>query len=144
MASGFYDVFKQDLFVGDVDLDATDVIRVVLLDTNHDTDATALQTDVIWGDGTAGTVKENEISGTGYTSNGKALGTPTVVTATGTTTFDGDNVEWTGATFSCEHIVLYDFTNAESLMVTVDIGPQTVTAGTFTIQWNAAGIITMT
>ncbi len=139
MASGFYDVFKQDLFVGDVDLDASDTIRVALLDTNHPTSPGDLQSDAVFAD-----VSANEISGTGYVAGGELLGTPTVVTATGTTTFDGVDTEWTGASFTCEHIVLYDVTNSNSLIVTVDIGTQTVTSGTFTIQWNAAGIITMT
>ena len=139
MASGFYDVFKQDLFDGSVNLNASDTINVALMTAAHPTTAGDLQTDATWAD-----VSANETSGAGYSAGGLALGTPTVVTATGTTTFDGDDTQWTGATFTCEHVVIYDITNTNSLVATIDIGAQTVTAGTFTIQWNGSGIITMT
>jgi hypothetical protein len=138
MASGIYDAFKQDLFDGSVNLDASDTINVALL-TTLDTAAGDFQTDAVWGDVSAG-----ETSGTGYVAGGQALGTPTVVTATGTTTFDGDNSTWAGATFACQYAVLYDVTNTSSLIVGVDFGSQSVTGGTFTIQWNGSGIITMT
>ena len=143
MASGFYDVFKQDLFEGNVDLNATDVINVALMDSSHPT----ANVD-FWTNGTDwASVVANESSGTNYTTGGQALSGPQVATVNGTTTFDddGSDTSWAAVTIAdINHIVLYDVNNANSLIASVDIGPQSVTVGTFTIQWNALGIITMT
>jgi len=142
MASGIYDVFKHDLMVGDVDLDATDNLYCALMTTNHTAQTTPadLQSDATWAD-----VSANEIpGGSGYTSNGKLMTTPTVTTATGTSTFDADDVSWTSATLTTYHTVLYNASNADSLMCTIDFGgAQSVTGGTFTIEWNPAGIISL-
>jgi hypothetical protein len=135
MASGIYERFKANLMNKIVDLEA-DTIQVALMDNVHAFTAT----DNVWTD-----VSANEISGTGYTANGVVLASATV-TQDATTKFDGNDSAWTTATFTAYHAVLWDNTVAtDDLICSFDFGgAKTVTAGTFTIQWHANGIITLT
>jgi len=134
MASGTYDVLKVDLYDGSVDLAAGgDTVNVALYTNVH---AFAAGDTVF--------TTTNEITGTGYVSGGQALDNLTVSLATNTATFDADDESWTTATFTTAHAVIYDVTNTNSLMHSIDFGgDQSVTAGTFTIIWNAAGISTI-
>ena len=134
MASGIYNRFKANLFNGEVDLEA-DTIKVALLDDSHSFTAT----HNTWSD-----VSANEISGTGYTAGGEELSSK-AVTQGATTKWDGDNVSWTNASFTAYHAVIYDDTLAgDDLICSIDFGgAKTVSSGTFTIQWDAAGIITL-
>lgn len=138
MASGIYERFKANLMNKIVDLEA-DAIRVALVNNSHD--STAPFDQDVW----TTVVDANEISGTGYTAGGELL-TTKAVTQAATTKFDADDTAWTTATFSAYHAVLYDDTlAADDLICTFDFGGiKTVTAGTFTIQWHANGIITLT
>ncbi len=136
MASGVYERFMANLMNKEVDLGTGgDAIRVALLDNSH----TFTSTHNTWSQ-----VSANEVAGTGYTANGELLGSQSVAQGTAAT-FDGANTEWTTATFSAYHAVLYDDTlGSDDLICSFDFGGvQTVTAGTFTIQWNASGIITL-
>lgn len=92
----------------------------------------------------------NEVSGTGYTAGGATLTTKTLGITGGTNTikFDADDVSWTTATFSAAYGIIYDSTPGTAatnpLLWLVDFGgTQTVTAGTFSIVFNAAGIYTI-
>ncbi len=135
MASGIYNRFKANLMNKEVDLEA-DTIKVMLLNNSHSFLATHNQKSEI---------VANEISGTGYTAGGEEL-TTKAVTQGATTDWDADNTEWTTATFSAYHAVIYDDTlTNDDLICSIDFGGEKqVTAGTFTIQWDAAGIITLT
>jgi hypothetical protein len=135
MASGIYERFKANLMNKIVDLEA-DTIQVALMDNVHAFDAT----DNVWAD-----VSANEMTGTGYTADGVVLASGTVTQAA-TTKFDGNDSAWTTATFTAYHAVLWDNTTAaDDLICSFDFGgAKTVTAGTFTIQWHANGIITLT
>ncbi len=115
-----------------------DVIRVMLLNNTHafNPDHT-LKTDV----------NANEITGTGYTANGAALAGK-AVTADNVDdegVFDANDVSWAAASFSAYHAVIYDDTltsPADMLIASIDFGGiQTVTNGTFTIQFATEGII---
>ncbi len=134
MASGVYNRFKANLMNKIVDLEA-DVIQVALLDNSH----TFTAANNVWTD-----VSANEISGTGYVANGEVLA-GAGVTQAATTKFDGTDTAWTTATFTAYHAVLWDNTVAtDDLICSFDFGgAKTVTAGTFTIQWHANGIITL-
>lgn len=89
----------------------------------------------------------NEVSGTGYTAGGNALASKTVTESpTGSLMFDAADLQWTGATFSAARgLLIYDttlttpVTNPTLCLVNfgADFG---VTAGTFTVQFAAAGI----
>jgi hypothetical protein len=134
MASGIYDRFKANLMNKVVAL-ASDTIKVMLLNASH---AFASTHNVI------GDVSANQITGTGYTAGGATLAGKSVTQAA-TTKWDGDDVEWTTATFSAWHAVIWDDTIAtDDLIASIDFGGEkVVTAGTFKIQWNASGIITL-
>lgn len=135
MASGIYERFKANLMNKEVDLEA-DTIKCALLDTNHSFTATH---------NTWSQVSANELAnGNGYTTGGEAL-TTKAVTQGATTDWDADDVSWTSASFTAYHAVIYDDTVAtDDLICSIDFGgAQTVTSGTFTIQWNASGIITL-
>ncbi len=134
MASGIYNRFKANLMNKEVDLEA-DTVKVLLLDNSHAFTATHNQKSEI---------VANEISGTGYTAGGAEL-TTKAVTQAATTKWDGDNTAWAAASFTAYHAVIYDdsLTN-DDLICSIDFGgAKTVSSGTFTIQWDAAGIITL-
>lgn len=134
MASGLYNAFKLDLMDGSVNLaNGADVIHVGLYDVSHAFAA---------GDTIYTTTNELPTAG-GYTRDGKTLANQ-ALSGTTTVAFDADDTAWTSATFSTYHAVIYDETNADSLICSIDFGgEQTVTAGTFTIEWNASGIISL-
>lgn len=135
MASGIYNRYKANLMNKVVDMEA-DTIKVMLLNNTHSFTATH---NVI------GDVSANEISGTGYTAGGATLASK-AVTQAATTKFDAADTAWTSASFTAYHAVIWDDTVAtDDLIASIDFGgAQTVASGTFTIQWHADGIITLT
>lgn len=134
MASGIYERFKANLMNKEVDLEA-DTIKCALLSGSHSFTATH---------NTWSQVSANQITGTGYTAGGATLAGKGVTQAA-TTKWDATDVEWTTATFTTAHAVIYDDTLAnDDLICSIDFGgDQTVTAAKFSIVWNAAGIITL-
>lgn len=93
----------------------------------------------------------NEISGTGYTAGGATLANKVLSYTGGTNVimFDADDVSWTSASFTARYAVLYNSTPATDatrpLLWLIDFTTdQTVSSGTFTIQFNASGIATVT
>lgn len=135
MASGVYQRFKANLMNKEIDMEA-DTIKVALLNNSHSYTATH---------NTWSQVSANEISGTGYSAGGATLGTKSVTQAAATK-FDAADTAWSTATFTAYHAVLYDDTlTNDDLICSFDLGgAQSVSAGTFTIQWHADGIITLT
>lgn len=110
-----------------------DTINVALYDNSHsfaagDTDYTT----------------DNELATAGgYTQGGQALDNK-AVTEAATTKWDADDEAWTSATFTAYHAVIYDTSVTNDLIASIDFGgAQQVTAATFTIQWDANGIITI-
>ena len=90
-----------------------------------------------------------ETSGTGYTAGGNQLDSPTRTLNTLTLTLDAADEAWTTASFSATDAVIYKdrggATSADELISAIDFGgTETVTSGTFTMSWNASGIITLT
>jgi len=135
MASGIYDDFKEDLLQGACDMTG-DTIYVGLLDDNHSFTAT----DNSWSD-----ISTNEMTGTGYSANGAQLGTLSISVASNVATWDAGDISWTTATFTAYHAAIYNVTNSSSLVASIDFGgAQTVSGGTFTIEWSTGGIITLT
>lgn len=140
MASFIYNRFKANILGGLCDLDAAgDTIKVALMATGH---SVSDADDDTWAN-----VSANEMSGTGYTTPGQNLAGQTVTEqdASDNAKFDGTDIAWTTATFSAYYAVLYDDTLAgDDLICSFDFGGiQQVTAGTFTIQWHADGIMTV-
>jgi len=133
MASGIYNRFKANLMNKELDLEG-DTVKVMLLNNSHSFSATD---DVI------GDIDTNEISGTGYTAGGVTLAGKGVTQAA-TTKWDATDSEWTSATFSAWHAVIYDTTATSNLIASIDLGgEQAIVGGTFTIKWHADGIITL-
>jgi len=134
MASGIYSCFKEDLMVGAVNLgNGGDTIKVALYDDSHAFTATD----------TAYTTTNELATANGYTQGGATLGSQ-AVTAGATTKWDGADTAWAASSFTAYHAVIYDATNTNSLICSIDFGgAKTVSSGTFTIQWDAAGIITL-
>jgi hypothetical protein len=117
----------------EVDLEG-DTINVMLLTNSHSFTAT---------DNTLDAVDTNEISGTGYSASGSALASKSVTQAA-TTKWDAADLSWTSASFTAAHAVLYDVTAGNNLICSLDFGgDQTVASGTFTIEWDTDGIITL-
>lgn len=138
MASGIYTLFKKNLMTAQCDLDTGgDTIYVALYDGSHAFAA---------GDSAYTTDNELAVGTTGYTQGADAtnlLVNPSITAAT-TTKWDADDTAWTTATFSAYHAVIWDSSTTNSLICSIDMGgAQTVSAGTFTIIWDAAGIITL-
>lgn len=133
MASGIYNRFKANLMNKVVDLEA-DTIKVSLYDSTHafnaaDTDYT--------------TTNELATAG-GYTQGGSSLAGK-AVTEAATTKWDATDIEWTSASFTAAHAVIWDSTAGNDLICSIDFGgDQTVVAGTFKIEWDSDGIITLT
>jgi hypothetical protein len=77
------------------------------------------------------------------TQGGQALAGK-AVTEAATTKWDATDIEWTSATFTAAHAVIWDSTAGNDLICSIDFGGnQSVVAGTFKIQWHANGIITL-
>lgn len=136
MASGIYNTFKSEVMQEQHDLDS-DSIKVMLLDDNHSFNAAH---DI------ASAVSGNEISGTGYTAGGAALTSLSVSTdnTDNEGVFDAANVSWTNATFSAYHAVVYNATNGNKLICSIDFdGAQSPSNQTFTITWAAEGILNL-
>ena len=141
MASGVYGATLEDIIDNDTAIDWTADSQVAQLNT--DTHTPNFNTH------TSETDLTNEVSGTGYSAPGNALDSPTSTATSGTLTMDANDEAWTTATFSnAEGASIFDDTittpTADPLLVTSDFGAAySVTAGTFTIQWNASGIWTI-
>ena len=132
MASGIYNRLKANLMNKEVDLES-DTIQVSLYNDSHSFTAT---------DTTYTTTNELATAGN-YTQGGATLGGK-AVTEAATTKWDATDIAWTSASFTAYHAVIWDDTAADSLICSIDFGgAQTVVAGTFTIEWDAAGIITL-
>jgi len=131
MASGVYNIFKANLMNKVVDLEA-DTIKVALYDDSHAFTAA----DTVY-------TTTNELpTANGYTQGGVEIAGK-AVTAGATTKWDGNDSTWTSSTFSAYHAVIYT-AGAGRIIASIDFGGEkVVAAGTFTIQWNAAGIITI-
>lgn len=137
MASGLYQRMKANLMNKEVDLEA-DTINVSLMATGHAFTAT----HNLWSE-----VSANELATAGgYTAGGAALAGKAVTQAE-PAKWDATDTEWTSATFTAYHAVIHDLTAqaaANVLVGSIDFGgAKSVSAGTFKIQWDAAGIITL-
>lgn len=92
-----------------------------------------------------------EVASAGYTAGGATLTSVTVAYDAGTKSFilDAADIGWTGVTFAARYIVIYDSTPGTDatrpLIGLVDLGADVSPSnGPFNVNWNAAGILTVT
>lgn len=139
MANIIFNSFKRDIMNGSIDLD-TDTIKVALVTSSYtpDQDAHDNFDDVT-----------NEVSGTGYTAGGAALGSKTVTVdnTDNEGVFDAADTVWTTSTITARGAVLYKDTGTAStskLICYFDFSSDQISSsGDFTIAWNAEGIINL-
>jgi hypothetical protein len=92
----------------------------------------------------------NEVVGTGYAAGGATLASKTIAytAATNTIALSAASVAWPSSTLTARYAVIYDSTGTDAssaLLGYVDFGADvSSTNGNFQINWNAAGIITIT
>lgn len=89
----------------------------------------------------------NEVSGTGYTAGGNLLTTTTVSESpTGTLMWDAADTSWATSTITNARcaLVYADALAGNNAIVLINFGADySTTAGTFTIQYAAGGILTI-
>lgn len=119
-----------------VDLN-TDALTMALTTASY---VPAAATDTVWSG-----ISANEVSGTNYTAGGTAITGATATMATGTFTFDIDNVTWLqhASGFSNARYVVIKRTSDGRLIAYHDFGSSkgNVT-GDFTVEIDAAGVFT--
>lgn len=125
---------------GGIDLD-TDTIKVMLLSSSHTQN---IDTHEYIDD-----VSANEVSGTGYSAGGAAIGSK-VVSVDDTDdegVFDGADVTWSSSTITARYAAIYKDTGTPGtspIIAILDFGSdQSSSAGDFTIQWNSEGILNL-
>lgn len=122
------------------------------IDLNSDVIKCALFTDAITGTFNFDTNlaygsapwNASEVSGTGYTAGGATLATPGVAISSGVVAFDAADASWSTSTITARGGLVYDSTTSSVAIVAVNFGADfSSTAGTFTVQWHASGIFTI-
>ncbi len=136
MASGVYNRVKVNLMNKEVDLgNGGDSIKILLLDNSHTFDAD---------DNVLADISANELAASGgYVRKTLANQAVTQDDTNDVGKFDADDVEWTVATFTAYHAVIFDDTlGSDDLIGSIDFGEAKIVAGgTFTIQWSTDGIL---
>ena len=136
MASVIYDRFFANLMNKEIDLEG-DTVKVALLTSSHTPDQTGQN---VWTD-----VSATEVTATdGYTAGGAEI-TGKSVTPGQTTYWDGGDVQWTNSTVTARYGIIYDDTlTDDDLIAAIDFTEdKSTSSGTFKIEWNANGIITL-
>lgn len=134
MASGIYTILKTNLMNKAVNL-ASDSIYVALINASYSFNAA----HTTWAAESA-----NEISGTGYVTNGMALSGQSVSAVGTTAVWTASTVTWTSASFTAYGTILYDSSVSNDLIAAIDFGGAlTVASGTFAIIWSGNGIIVL-
>lgn len=94
-------------------------------------------------------VEANEVSGAGYTAGGATLTGTELTIAGGILIYDANDVAWTNSTITdamaaVQHLARGGVSSADELVFLSDfVTAASTNAGTFTIQWNAAGLWTI-
>lgn len=126
---------------------STDSYKVALYGNSGTPDRTVTTAALTEYNGTSSQwVTANEASGTGYTAGGVAVTPISITQSTNVVTFTSSGTpQWTTATITAYGCLVYDTTvSNEGFCYNYFGGVQSVTAGTFTIVWNASGIATFT
>ena len=129
MASGIYNRLKEDIMTKKVDLSG-DTIMVALMGVGHSFSAA----HNYFSD-----VSSNQIdplSFVGYVGGGAVLGGLSVAGTT-TTKWNASDVSWPSSTIIAYHAVVYDASNSNSLICSIDFGgAKSTEAEDFKIRWD--------
>ena len=118
--------FAQELLKGSHDF-INDTIKLALYTAGSGAPYTVSST--VYSSGVA-----NQVSGTGYTTNGNTLTSPVVANQTNVATLTFAQTQWTSATFGAAYGVLYNNSKSDKLIVVLDFGgTKSCSNGTFTI-----------
>jgi len=156
IVSAICNSFKEEILQGGHCLNASgstaegNAIKCALYDS---TDAVLSKSTTVYAapsDGTADPTSTNEVTstGSGYTTGGSTLTNIDVALDSDTAVCDFSNSSWTSATFTARGLLLYNttvitgFTTNRSILAINFGGDKTVTSGTFTIEFPAAGAST--
>jgi len=137
MANVIYNASKNKLLSAGINC-ASDTLKVALVTSTYTPN---IDTHANFSDIT------NEVTGTGYSAGGTALTSQTVTTDTTNdrAAFDAADVTWSTSTITARGAVVYKSTGVAStspLLCYFDFGSDQVSsAGNFTIQWNASGLV---
>ena len=137
IAQAVCNVFKRELLKGNHDLDGGATYKIALFTSSATLGAATANY--------AAQASDNQVAnGSGYTTGGATLTSPTVTMATTTSYVDFADVSWTGASFTANGALIYQSSgNASSgdnaFVVLAFGGDFTATNGTFTIQFPTAG-----
>jgi len=105
---------------------------------------TVTDNGVTWECVADGDLQYYEPSGTGYTAGGAEITNKSVLQASGTTTFDGDDVLWSSSSITARYGAIYD-TGNNKLLAYVDLGSsRTSNSSDFALNWDTDGIFTLT
>lgn len=139
MADLVFDMAKEYIGDGTIDLD-NDTLKCLLLTDTYTPDST----DAVYADIIASEVA----NGNGYTTGGATLASVTWANTAGVTKLDADDPVWTTASFTARYAVAYSDTPsspADPLLSMLDLTENKVgQGGNFTINFHANGIMTAT
>ena len=113
----------------------THTLKAVLLSSDYTID---LENDEDYSD-----ISASEVTGTGYTTGGKALTNVVKSTPTGKVMYDCDDVQWTTITVSARYMAIYDDTHTSNALISlIDFGEvKTASGGTFQDTISANGFM---
>lgn len=148
MAAGnliLYNTFREYQGDGTIDMDGH-TFKVILVNSTYTPN---YETHTVYAD-----IANELATANGYTAGGATLASVTWTRSTVTVTFDAADTVWTasGGSITARRAIIYDDTPtspADPLVgaILLDSTPADVTAtdgNTFTLQWNASGIISLT
>ena len=137
ISSAVCNSFKQEILVGTHNFTAT---------SGDDFKLALYTSSASLGAGTTAYATTNEISntsGSAYTAGGKAIVSVTPALSGSTAVCDFADISFTSASFTANGCLIYNDTQADKAVCVVAFGgDKTVSSGTFTIQFPAAGAST--
>jgi len=156
ITSAICNSFKEEILQGGHCLNASgstaagNTIKCALYSSNSATLSKSTTVYTAPSDGTADPTNTYEVTSdsSGYTTGGATLTNIDVTLDSDTAVCDFDNQSWTSATFTARGLLLYNttaitgFTTNRSILAINFGGDKTVTSGTFTIEFPAAGAST--
>lgn len=141
MAQGdgaLFNKIKERVLRKEIDLNGGDTIKCALVYGYTPN----IDTHLNWGD-----ISSAQCSGTGYTSGGVALASPTatVNNTNDNAVFDAGDASWTGLQLAQtpSHAIIYDDTHANDALIGYIEVTTATNGGDYTIQWNGSGIFTL-